>query len=100
MADDHKYGVDYISFLLVGIGSLVWGGISIGLIASGDPVTALTDWNLVHQIGQLIGGSVGTAVATAVYGLVGIAGILDLLGVTGGYGLFSDDRSMVERSRY
>lgn len=100
MADDHKYGIDYISFLLVGIGSVVWGGVALGLIVSGDPVTALTDWNLVQQIGGLFGGTIGTAVTTAVYGLVGLAGILDLLGVTGGYGVFSDDRSMREGSRY
>lgn len=95
---DHRYGVDYVSFLLVGIGAVSWGGIGLGYLLSGDPVTALTNWNIVHLIGSTIGGMIGRGLEATIYTVVGLAGVADLAGVTGGYGLLSDDRDMISMS--
>lgn len=95
MADDSL--LSYLTFLLVDIGALNWGLVGIGAIVTlasgGDVVTALTDWNLVHQLGAIL--PFGRVLEGLIYFAVGVFGLLDLLGISGGYGLFSDDRSMM-----
>lgn len=95
MADDGL--LSYLTFLLVGVGALNWGLVGIGgvvtLASGGDMVTALTEWNFVHQLGSML--PLGRVLEALVYLVVGVAGVLDFLGISGGYGLFSDDRDMM-----
>jgi len=83
-------GLDFAAFLLVVVGAVNWGLVGLGLLVTGSASTALMDFNLVH----LLLGDIPVLEAL-VYLLVGLAGVLDGAGVTGGYGLFSDDRSMM-----
>lgn len=83
-------GLDYAAFLLTVVGAVNWGLVGLGLLATGDAATALADFNLVH----LLLGNIPVLEAV-VYLLVGVAGVLDGLGVTGGYGILSDERSIM-----
>ena len=69
--EDYQEVADYLAFLLVSIGAINWG------------LVGLFDLNIVTEV-------LGTGtLTTVVYGLVGLAGLTDLLGVTGGYGLLA-----------
>lgn len=69
-------GLDYTAFLLVAIGAIAW--LYVGIT---NPAPDLLPF--LPAIGERL-----------VYILVGVAGVLDGLGVTGGYGVFSDEKSL------
>lgn len=69
--------ISYLVFILVGIGGLAW--FYVGVTVSAPDLLPI----------------VPALVERAAYLLVGIGAVLDLLGISGGYGLFSDDRSMM-----
>lgn len=68
--------LDYTAFLLVVVGALAWLFVAFTQ-ASPD---------LLPYVPAFM--------ERVIYVLVGVAGVLDGLGVTGGYGLFSDEKSM------
>jgi uncharacterized membrane protein YuzA (DUF378 family) len=70
-------GLDYTAFLLVVIGALAW--LYVGITNPAPDLLPLLP----------------AIVERVVYILVGVAGVLDGLGVTGGYGILSDERSMM-----
>jgi uncharacterized membrane protein YuzA (DUF378 family) len=69
--------IEYLAFVLVSIGGLAWFYVGVTM---GSP-------DLLPYVPALL--------ERSAYLFVGIASVLDLLGITGGYGLFSDDRSMM-----
>jgi uncharacterized membrane protein YuzA (DUF378 family) len=70
--------LSYLVFILTSIGGFAWFYVGI--------TTASPD--LLPLVPALL--------ERAAYLFVGIAAVLDTLGISGGYGLFSDDRSMME----
>lgn len=67
--------LDYVAFVLVAVGAINWG--LVGAI----------DFNIVAELANAVGVEM---LETAVYIIVGLAGLSDLLGVTGGYGLLAE----------
>lgn len=78
MGDSDVMGLDYLSFILVGIGALVW--LYHGVTTASPDILPV----------------VPAMLERVTFVVVGIAGVLDLLGFTGGYGLLSDDRDMMQ----
>jgi len=70
-------GLDYTAFLLVVIGAIAW--LYVGVT---NPAPDLLP--VLPVLAERL-----------VYVLVGVAGVLDGLGVTGGYGLLSDEKSLM-----
>lgn len=69
-------GLDYTTFLLVVVGAVAW--LYVGIT---NPAPDLLP--LLPALAE-----------RTVYVLVGVAGVLDGLGVTGGYGVLSDEKSL------
>lgn len=69
--------LSYLAFVLVSIGGLAWFYVGVTMSAP----------DLLPLVPSLL--------ERTAYLFVGIASVLDILGITGGYGLFSDDRSMM-----
>jgi len=69
--------LSYLAFVLVSIGGLAWFYVGVTMSAP----------DLLPYVPALL--------ERTAYLFVGIASVLDILGITGGYGLFSDDRSMM-----
>jgi uncharacterized membrane protein YuzA (DUF378 family) len=70
--------VSYLAFILVSIGGIAWFYVGI-TTASPDLLPVVPA--ILERIAYLF---------------VGVASVLDILGIAGGYGLFSDDRSMMK----
>jgi len=76
MGDLSDY-ISYLTFVLVGIGALAWFYVGITMPSP----------DLLPVVPALL--------ERTAYLFVGVAGVLDILGISGGYGLFSDDRDMM-----
>lgn len=76
MADLSDY-ISYLAFVLVSIGGISW--FYVGVTMSAPDLLPVVP-ALLERIAYLF---------------VGVASVLDILGITGGYGLFSDDRDMM-----
>lgn len=77
VAMDLKDLISYAVFVLVSIGGIAW--LYVGVTMPSPDLLPL----------------VPALLERTAYLLVGIGSVLDILGIAGGYGLFSDDRDML-----